>query len=67
MTNAWLNDKSSKTVFSEVSKQLQLLIFNDRMIFTNNAGRPNDKITFSSSYFCYNFLPNDLKLGGKLY
>ena len=66
MTNAWLNDSGSKTVFSEVDKQLQLLMFNDRMKFTNPYGRPNNKITFSSSYFCYNFLPNDLILGGKL-
>ena len=66
-TNTWLNDKSSKTVFSEVGKQLQLLMFDDRMIFTNPDGRPNDKITFSSSYFCYNFLPNNLILGGPLH
>jgi len=66
MTNTWLNDSSSKTVFSEVNKQLQLLMFNDRMKFTNFAGRPNNKITFSSSYFCYDFLPNDLILGGRL-
>jgi hypothetical protein len=67
MTNTWLNDSSSKTVFTDVNAQLQLLMFNDRMKFINNQGRPNNKITFSSSYFCYNFLPKDLILGGYIY
>ena len=66
MTNAWLNDSGSKTVFSKVNKQLQLLMFENRMKFTNPYGKPNDKVTFSSSYYCYNFLPKDLILGGKL-
>jgi len=66
MTNTWLNDSSSKTVFSESNKQLQLLMFDNRMRFDNLDGRVNNKITFSSSYFCYNFLPKDLILGGKL-
>ena len=66
MTNAWLNDSSSKTVFLESEKQLQLLMFNDRMKFTNPEGRPNNKITFSSSYYCYDLLPKDLILYGDL-
>ena len=66
MTNAWLNDSGSKTVFSKINKQLQLLMFDNRMKFTNPYGKPNDKVTFSSSYYCYNFLPKDLILGGKL-
>ena len=66
MTNAWLNDSSSKTVFSEAGAQPQLLMFDNRMKFTNPDGRPNDKITFSSSYFCRDLLPTDLILGGKL-
>lgn len=66
MTNAWLNDSSSKTVFLEANRQLQLLMFNDRMKFTNPDGRPNNKITFSSSYYCCDLLPKDLILHGKL-
>lgn len=60
MTNAWLNDAYSKKVFMDKNKQMQLLMFDKRIKFTNPYGRPNDKITFSSSYFCYNFLPNNL-------
>ena len=66
MTNAWLNDSGSKLVYSEVNRQPQLLMFDNRMKFTNPDGRPNDKITFSSSYFCCDFLPSDLILGGAL-
>ena len=65
-TAAWLNDSSSKTVFTEVGKQLQLLLFDNRMKFSNPQGRDNDKITFSACYYCYDFLPSDLILGGKL-
>lgn len=60
MTNAWLNDAYSKKVFMEADKQMQLLMFDKRIKFTNPYGRPNNKITFSSSYFCCDFLPNDL-------
>ena len=60
MTNAWLNDAYSKKVFMEANKQMQLLMFDKRMKFTNPEGRPNNKITFSSSYFCCDFLPNNL-------
>jgi len=60
MTNAWLNDAYSKKVFMETNKQMQLLMFDKRIKFNNPYGRPNNKITFSSSYFCYDFLPKDL-------
>lgn len=60
MTNAWLNDAYSKKVFMDANKQMQLLMFDKRIKFTNPDGRANNKITFSSSYFCYNFLPNNL-------
>ena len=66
MTNTWLNDSGSKLVYQQANKQMQLLMFNNRMKFVNPDGRPNNKITFSSSYFCCDFLPNDLILGGKL-
>jgi hypothetical protein len=38
---------------------LQLLMFDKRMKFITD-GRPNDKITFSSSYYCWNFLPKQI-------
>ena len=48
---------SSKKIFKD--KQLQLLMFDKRMLFENN-GEIQTKITFSSSYFCYNLLPKDI-------
>jgi hypothetical protein len=54
MTNTWLNDAAPKQLFME--KDLELLMFTKRMKFLNPEGRPNDKITFSSSYYCWNFL-----------
>lgn len=57
MSNTWLNDTAPKKLFME--KQLQLLMFDRRMLFENN-GVIDKRITFSSSYYCYNFLPKDL-------
>ena len=57
MSNTWLNDSAPKQLF--YGKQLQLLMFDKRIKFSNN-GVINNKITFSSSYYCYNFLPKDL-------
>lgn len=57
MSNTWLNDSTPKKIFKE--KGLQLLMFEERMKFLNN-GIINNKITFSSSYFCYNLLPKDI-------
>lgn len=62
MTNAWLNDKYSKQVFIDAERQMQLLMFDKRIKFENPDGRPNNKITFSSSYFCSDFLPKDIIL-----
>ena len=58
MTNTWLNDSAPKQLFKD--KDLQLLMFHKRMEFTSPDGRPNNKITFSSSYYCYIFYPNKL-------
>ena len=58
MTNTWLNDSAPKQLFKD--KDLQLLMFDKRMRFTNPDGRVNDKITFSSSYYCWNFLPKQI-------
>jgi len=60
MTNTWLNDSYSKKVFMEANKQMQLLMFDKRIRFSNPYGNPNNKITFSSSYYCCDFLPKDL-------
>lgn len=57
MSNTWLNDATPKQLFKE--KDLQLLMFEQRMKFLNN-GKVQNKITFSSSYFCYNFLPKQI-------
>ena len=53
MSNTWLNDSAPKQLFKD--KDLQLLMFEQRMEF-NTVGT----ITFSSSYFCYNFLPKQI-------
>jgi len=53
MSNTWLNDSAPKQLFKD--KDLQLLMFDKRMEFNNNK-----KITFSSSYFCYNLLPKQI-------
>jgi len=58
MSNTWLNDAAPKQVFKD--KDLQLLMFDKRMKFINPDGRDNSKITFSSSYYCWNFLPKQI-------
>lgn len=58
MSNTWLNDSAPKQLFFE--KDLQLLMFDKRMRFMMPDGRENHKITFSSSYFCWNFLPKQI-------
>ena len=58
MTNTWLNDSAPKQLFKD--KDLQLLMFDKRMKFVSPDGRDNDKITFSSSYYCWNFLPKQI-------
>lgn len=57
MTNTWLNDAAPKQLFKE--KELQLLLFDKRMKFINK-GVIEHKITFSSSYYCWNFLPRQI-------
>jgi len=56
MSNTWLNDSAPKQLFKD--KELQLLMFEQRIDFSGN-----NKITFSSSYFCYNFLPKQIIMG----
>lgn len=57
MSLTWLNDSAPKQLFA--NKQLQLLMFEERMKFLNN-GIVQNKITFSSAYYCYNLLPHDI-------
>lgn len=57
MTMAWLNDSAPKQLFKE--KQLQLLMFDKRIKYMNNNIVQN-KITFSSGYYCYDFLPTQI-------
>jgi hypothetical protein len=56
MTNTWLNDSAPKQLF--MNKDLQMLMFDKRMKFI--TGQPNNKITFSSSYYCFEFLPKQI-------
>ena len=53
MSNTWLNDSAPKQLFK--NKNLQLLMFDKRIQYNNN-----NKITFSSSYYCYDFLPKQI-------
>ena len=53
----WLNDSAPKKLFKD--KDLQLLMFEQRMKFINN-GKIQNKITFSSAYYCWNFLPKQI-------
>ncbi len=62
MSNTWLNDSAPKVLFKE--KDLQLLMFRNRIKFLNN-GIINNKITFSSSFFCWNLLPKQIIISDK--
>ena len=59
MSNTWLNDSAPKKLFKD--KELQLLMFEERMKFVNSDGKViGNSPTFSSSYYCYNFLPKQI-------
>lgn len=58
MSNTWLNDAAPKQLFME--KDLQLLMFDKRIEYIQQDGKVNNKITFSSSYYCWNFLPKQI-------
>ena len=60
MSNTWLNDKYSKWVFYEAGRQMQLLMFDKRIEFIQPNRVKQNKITFSSSYFCCDILPSDI-------
>jgi hypothetical protein len=58
MSNIWLNDSAPMQLFKD--KDLQLLMFDRRIKFNLPDGRDNAQITFSSSYYCWNFLPKQI-------
>jgi len=58
MSLTWLNDSAPKQLFME--KDLQLLMFDKRIEFLQQDGKVNKKITFSSAYYCWNFLPKQI-------
>jgi len=58
MSNTWLNDAAPKQLFKE--RDLQLLMFDKRVKFKKPDGTVEHKVTFSSSYYCYNFLPKQI-------
>jgi len=60
MSNTWLNDKYSKWVFKESNRNMELLMFDKRIKYVNPDGTVGNKITFSSSYYCSDMLPNDI-------
>lgn len=61
MANTWLNDAAPKQLFSE--RDLQLLMFTKRMEFIQPNSEKTGKITFSSSYYCCDFLPQQIVMG----
>lgn len=59
MTNTWLNDSAPKKLFAD--RDLQLLMFDKRMEFIQaDTTKTKTKITFSSSYYCWDFLPKQI-------
>ena len=53
------NNAAPKWLFKD--RDLQLLMFDKRMRFLNN-GKIADKITFSCSYYCWRFLPKQMRM-----
>ena len=58
MTNTWLNDSAPNILFKD--KDLELLMFNKRINFVCPNSEVKGKVTFSSSYYCWNFLPKQI-------
>ena len=58
MANTWLNDRAPMQLFEE--RGLQLLLLDRRTEFIQPDSSVSGKITFSSSYFCCDFLPRDI-------
>ena len=58
MANTWLNDRAPMQLFAE--RGLQLLLLDKRTEFIQPDSKTSGKITFSSSYYCCDFLPRDI-------
>jgi len=58
MSITWLNDAAPKILFKD--KELQLLMFDKRMRFVKPSGETMGSPTFSSAYYCWNFLPKQI-------
>lgn len=59
MSIVWLNDSTPKKLWKEHNKDMQLLMFEQRMRFIQN-GKCMGSPTFSSAYFCCDFLPKQI-------
>lgn len=57
MSLTWLNDAAPKQLFRD--RDLQLLMFNKRIHFSR-GGVVDKKTTFSSAYYCADFLPKQI-------
>lgn len=59
MSNTWLNDSAPKYLFKD--KDLELLMFDKRIEFLNqNYEQIGNRVSFSSSYYCYKLLPKQI-------
>ena len=58
MTMTWMNEAAPVQLFE--NRGLQLLLFDKRIEFTQPNAKQRGKITFNSSYFCCDFLPQDI-------
>lgn len=59
MSIVWLNDSTPKKLWKQYGKDLQLLMFEQRMRFLQD-GKSMGSPTFSSAYFCADFLPKQI-------
>ena len=57
MSVVWLNDKAPKEVFGN---ELQLLLPDERIYYYDEKGNCMGRPSFSSAYFCRDFLPKDI-------
>lgn len=64
MSLTYLNDSAHVKLFKDVN--FQLLLFDKRIKYKNKITENNktDKITFSSGYFCRDFLPKTIIMEG---
>lgn len=58
MTMAWMNEAAPVQLFEQ--RGLQLLLFDKRIEFYQPNAKATGKITFNSSYFCCDLLPQDI-------